>query len=106
MGKDNGRSSGVESGKIFIQPVKGFCGDAGLGCLGSFTGIQPDDLPAAMIEGVIDLVRKNLLVSGTVGIGEMIVIADDSVTGNAKDGKGVFDEGQLRRCAIVGEVAA
>ena len=33
------------------------------------------DLPNAMIEGVVDLGRKDLLVSGTVGIGEMVVIA-------------------------------
>jgi len=106
MGEHNGRSSGVEPGKIFIQPGEGFCRDGGLVCLGPFTGIEPDDLPAAMLEGVIDLVWKDLLVRGTIGIGEMIVIADDGVTWNAKGGKRLFDEGQLRWRAIVGEIAA
>src|SRR5262249_62413969 len=106
MSEDNGGSLGIEPGKIFIEPGKGFCGDVGLVCLGSFTGIEPDDLPAAMIEGVIDLVRKNPLVRGTIGIGEVIVIADNGVTRNAEGGEGLFDDGQLRRRAVVGEIAA
>jgi hypothetical protein len=33
------------------------------------------------------------------------VIAHDGVTGNAKGGEGIFYQGQLRRCAILGQIA-
>jgi hypothetical protein len=52
------------------------------------------------------LVWKNLFVRGTVGIGEMIVIADNGVTRHAEGGEGFFDDGQLLRLAVVGEIAA
>jgi len=106
MGKEDGGSLRIEPAKIFIEPAKGGSRDAGVRCLGSFTGVETDDLPAALVEGVIDLARKNLLVSGTVGIGEIVVIADDCVTGNAERGEGLFNGGQLRGCAVVGEIAA
>src|SRR6478672_8964144 len=106
MGKEYGGSTRVEPGKVFIHPIKGSRGDASVLCLGSLAGIEPDDLPTAMIEGVVDLARKDLLVSGTVGIGEMVVIADDCVTRNAKRGEGLFDDRQLRGGAIVGEITA
>ena len=106
MGKENGGALRIEPAKVFIEPAKGGSGDAGVLCLGSFTGVETDDLPAALVEGVIDLARKNLLVSGTVGIGEIVVIADDCVTGNAERGEGLFNDGQLRGCAVVGEIAA
>ena len=106
MGKEDGGSLRIEPAKIFIEPAKGGSRDAGVRCLGSFTGVETDDLPAALVGGVIDLARKNLLVSGTVGIGEIVVIADDCVTGNAERGEGLFNGGQLRGCAVVGEIAA
>src|SRR5215831_7285771 len=106
MGKENGGSLRIEPAKVFIEPTKGGNGDAGVLCLGSFTRVETDDLPTAMVEGVIDLTRKNLLVSGTVRIGEIVVIADDCVTGNAERGEGLFNDGQLRGGAVVGEIAA
>lgn len=77
VGKENGGALRIEPAKVFIEPGKGGSGDAGVLCLGSFTGVETNDLPAAMVKRVIDLARKNLLVSGTVGIGEIVVIADD-----------------------------
>ena len=106
MGKEDGGSLRLEPAKIFIEPAKGGSRDAGVRCLGSLTGVETDDLPAAMVETVIDLARKNLLVSGTVRIGEIVVIADDCVTGNAERGEGLFNDGQLLGCAVVGEIAA
>ena len=106
MGKENGGSPCIQPRKIFIEPGKGLWGDAGLVCFGSFTGIEPDDLPVAMVEGVIDLILENPLVRGTVGIGEIIVIADNGVTRNAKGSERLFNYGQLRWRAVVGEVAA
>src|ERR1051325_101405 len=106
MGKENGGSLRIELAKVFIEPAKGGSGDAGFLCFGSFTGVETDNLPPAMVERVIDLARKNLLVSRTVGIGEIVVIADDCMTGNAERGEGLFNDGQLREGAVVGEIAA
>ena len=70
----------------------------------AFGGIEPDELPAAMLEGVIKAARKDLLPGGAVRGRGVIVVADDRMEIHAEGAEHVAHGGQFRGLAMIREV--
>ena len=104
--KDNGGLVAIEPGQIFVQPMQGRIGDDSVLRLRAFACVQPNDLPPAVFEVVVDLLGKNPLVGQTVAPGNVIMVANHDMNGDLEFGEGVANPGQLRRRSLIGQIAS
>src|SRR6266516_4226536 len=77
MGQDHGWLLLVQPGQVIVEPLESGRLDFGFFVVLPFAGVQADELPAAMIEVVVEMRREALGISLAVGLRPIIVVADD-----------------------------
>lgn len=105
MGEKDGRLARVQLGQMFIEPAQGFRRDPGLLVMRPFGRVQPEELPAAIVEMVVQCGRKRRRVSGPIGVGMVIMISDHGPERAAPGAKDLFDQLEVFAVALIGQIA-
>src|SRR5687767_891576 len=84
MSEDGGWDFAIEFAKVFIEPKQGGGRNAGILIARAFRGVEADEVPAVVREGIVELVWKHFVIGSAIGVGRVIVIAYDDVIGNAE----------------------
>src|SRR5436309_3228766 len=104
MGEKDRRLFLVQPRQVILEPLESSRLNLGLLVEEPLAGVQADELPAPMAEPVIQSQRKPSRVSFTVGLAQIIVVADHRIHRARQQSKEVLNRRKIARFRLVGEV--
>jgi len=105
MGADDGGFCAVEGGKGGIEPGEGRGLNEGEEDFAVVGGIEADELPAGVLEVVVDGAGEDLVEGGVAVIRGVVVIANGGVEGDSEGTEDVLYSGELPGETVIGEIA-
>jgi len=105
MGADEGGFCAVQRGKRGVEPGEGGRLDVREEDMAALRGIEADELPAGVLEVIIDGAGEDHVERGVVRVGGVVVIADCGVKGNAEAAEDILYGRELFQVAIFAKVA-
>src|SRR5262245_4386605 len=104
MSENNHRPLLVEFRQVIIQPLQ--CGwlDFRAGAALAFGRVQSEELPAPVLERIVETIRKNVFVGFAVRLRHIIVIANHPIRRETERFKDVIDRTNLLSFAVIREV--
>jgi len=106
MREDDRRFARVEFRPVFIKPLKRGRLNRGLLVALPLRGIQSQELPAIVLEGVVKAARKNAFVSSAVRVGPVVVVADLDMDGDTQGSENVPDHGEISCAPVFCQISA